>query len=268
MTCVRRRLDNCVYNRRMSNQWFISDLHLAVERPDTLNLFERFLAIYPKAGDRVFILGDLFDVWIGDDDDDPLGQRVRKALRDAKDRGVVLFLQRGNRDFAIGKQLMRDVGATLMPDTQVTKVAGQPTLLMHGDLLCTDDVDYQRMRRRFRNPVFRWLMLRKPLAERRRIAANIKARSRESKALKAENIMDVNEQAVLRYFQRHRVRQLIHGHTHRPATHRHTLPDGAAATRLVLPEWHGDSATAWKDDGIYLRPVRIDLPGDTDNAAR
>lgn len=178
-------------------------------------------------------------------------------MRAASDRGIALLLQRGNRDFAIGRQLMRDTGATLIPDTYVTQVAGEPTLLMHGDLLCTDDVEYQRARRRFRNPLILWLLLRKPLVERRRIAAHLRARSRERKAEKAEEIMDVNTDTVLRYLRRHRVRQLIHGHTHRPATHRHVLPDGAAATRLVLPEWDGDRAVAWCDDGERLAPVEL-----------
>jgi UDP-2,3-diacylglucosamine hydrolase len=123
--------------------------------------------------------------------------------------------------------------------------------------LCTDDVEYQKARRRFRNPIFRWLMLRKSLAERRKLADHIRERSRERKALKAEDIMDVNTDTVVRYLQRHGVRQLIHGHTHRPATHAHRLPDGREATRLVLPEWHDDTAIAWCDDGKRLSPVAL-----------
>lgn len=242
----------------MYRQWFISDLHLTIERGATLARFEHFLDTVPATGDRVFILGDLFDVWIGDDDDTELANRVRETLKAAATRGISLFIQRGNRDFAIGRQLMRDTGATLLKDTYVTEVAGEPTLLMHGDLLCTDDVEYQKARRRFRNPIFRWLMLRKSLAERRKVADHIRARSRERKALKAEEIMDVNTDTVMRYLQRHGVRQLIHGHTHRPATHAHRLPDGREATRLVLPEWHDDSAIAWCDDGQRLAPVELD----------
>jgi UDP-2,3-diacylglucosamine hydrolase len=241
----------------MPFQWFISDLHLAMERPGTLAGFERFLATRPAPGDRVFILGDLFDVWIGDDDDSELADRVRRALAAASARGIELLLQRGNRDFAIGRRLMRDTGATLLRDTHVTDVAGEPTLLMHGDLLCTDDVEYQKTRRRFRNPLFRWIMLRKPLAERRRFADHIRERSRERKALKAEDIMDVNNETVVRYLVRHRVPRLIHGHTHRPAIHHHELPDGRTATRLVLPEWHDDHAVAWRDDGERLEPVNL-----------
>ena len=245
----------------MTRQWFISDLHLAVDRPETLALFERFLASFPRPGDRVFILGDLFDAWIGDDDDEAFAQRVRAILRDMTRRGIELSVQRGNRDFLMGKRLMQDCGANLLADCHVTDVAGQRTLLMHGDLLCTDDVDYQRARRRFRNPLFQWFVLRKPLPERRRMAADYRRRSREATAKKAAEIMDVNPDTVLRYLNRYRVRQLIHGHTHRPATHRHALPTGGSATRIVLPEWHDTEATAWFDDGDRLQPLALQVDG-------
>lgn len=242
----------------MTKQWFISDLHLAIDRPHTLTLFEHFLTAYPDPGDRLFILGDLFDVWIGDDDDAELARRVRTALRAASDRGVTLLIQRGNRDPVMGRRLMRECGATLLGDCPVTTVAGQKTLLMHGDLLCTDDVDYQKARRRFRNPFFQWFMLRKSLQERRRIVAGYRRRSREVTALKPADIMDVNADTVVRYLKKYRVRQLIHGHTHRPARHEHRLPDGTMATRIVLPEWHEDHVTVWMDDGKTLAPLRVD----------
>ena len=240
-------------------QWFISDLHLAIERPATVELFEHFITRYPKTDDRLFILGDLFDAWIGDDDDAELATRARAAMRAASDRGIRLFIQRGNRDFLMGKRLMRDCGAMLLPDRFVTQVGGLPTLLMHGDLLCTDDVDYQKARRRFRNPLFQWLMLRKTLAERRRIAADYRKRSGELTALKPTAIMDVNDDTVVQTMQRHQVDQLIHGHTHRPAEHHHILPDGRSALRLVLPEWHEGEVVVWQDDGKSLQPLTIVL---------
>jgi len=242
----------------MIRRWFISDLHLAIENPGTLALFEHFLAALPEPGDHLFILGDLFDAWIGDDDDAELANRVRRALREASARGIKLSIQRGNRDFLMGRRLMRESGAQLLPDCHVTKVAGQATLLMHGDLLCTDDLDYQRARRRFRNPLFQWFMLRKPLAERRRIAADYRRRSSTATAQKTAEIMDVNPRTVVRYLQRHRVRQLVHGHTHRPAMHHHRLPDGGSARRLVLADWHLEGTSAWLDDGNELREVPID----------
>ncbi len=241
----------------MARQWFISDLHLSGERPETLDLFERLLEACPQRGDSLYILGDLFDVWIGDDDDAELADRVRAALRAASARGIGLFIQRGNRDFLMGERLMRACGAALLPDCHVTAVGGQATLLMHGDLLCTDDVAYRRMRRLFRNPVFQWLFLRKPLAQRRRIAADYRRRSGEATALKSSDIMDVNAQTVVRYLEKYRVLQLVHGHTHRPASHRHELPDGRMATRIVLPEWHGGSIMVWVDDGHRLDTVRF-----------
>jgi UDP-2,3-diacylglucosamine hydrolase len=241
----------------MPKQWFISDLHLAIERPDTLALFEHFLTSGPKPGDRLFILGDLFDVWIGDDDDAELAVRVRAALRALSDRGVALFIQRGNRDLIMGRRLMRECGARLLPDCFVTEVAGRPTLLMHGDLLCTDDVDYQKTRRRFRNPLFQWIMLRKSLQARRRIVAEYRRRSSELTALKPSDIMDVNQDTVVRYLKKYRVRQLIHGHTHRPAVHEHRLPGNGMATRIVLPEWHEDHAVAWVDNGSDLEPLTL-----------
>lgn len=246
----------------MAKQWFLSDLHLAIERKATLALFEQFLAQTPAPEDRVFILGDLFDAWIGDDDDAELAARVRAAIRAASDRGVRVFLQRGNRDFLIGRRLMQATGAMLLPDRFVAQVAGHPTLLMHGDLLCTDDVDYQKARRRFRNPLFQWIMLRKPLTERRRIAADYRRRSGEITAGKPAEIMDVNDDTVVRFLERHRVGRLIHGHTHRPALHEHRLSDGRTATRLVLPEWHGRTAVVWEDDGSDLTPVELTLPAD------
>lgn len=242
----------------MSRQWFISDLHLTEERPQTVALFERFLIGYPQAGDRLYILGDLFDAWIGDDDDAALAQRIRGALRTTAARGVALFIQRGNRDFLMGKRLMRACGAERLPDPALATVAGEPTLLMHGDLLCTDDTDYQKARRRLRNPLFQWLMLRKSLESRRRIAAEYRRRSGEKTAVTPAEIMDVNPDTVTDYLMRYGVHRLIHGHTHRPATHEHRLPVGGTATRIVLPEWHADHATAWVADGSTLSRVEIE----------
>jgi len=244
----------------MPDKIFISDLHLAETRPETTDLFERFLAQRPRPGDQLYILGDLFDAWVGDDDDAPLAQRVREALRALTRRGVEVLVQRGNRDFLMGRRLMRETGAQLLPDPYPTTVAGRPTLLMHGDLLCTDDLAYQKARRKLRNPLFQWLALRRSLAARRAMAAEYRRRSGEVTAMTAADIMDANQQTILEYLQRHHATQMIHGHTHRPAVHEHRLPDGTTAHRYVLDEWHADHAAAWIDDGDSLRREEIFPP--------
>ncbi len=242
----------------MAEQIFISDLHLAEERPETLALFEHFLRERPRPGDRLYILGDLFDAWIGDDDDARLARRVREALAATRARGVQLFIQRGNRDFLMGQRLMRAIGATLLPDPFRTEVAGEPTLLMHGDLLCTDDIAYQRARRRLRNPLFQWLALRRSLDWRRARAAEYRRRSGEVTAMTPADIMDANPDTVIDYLQRHQATRLIHGHTHRPAVHEHRLADGHIAYRYVLDEWHADHAAAWvaNDRDLWREEIR------------
>ncbi len=245
----------------MPEKIFISDLHLSDTRPDTTALFGQFLEQRPQAGDQLYILGDLFDAWIGDDDDAPLAEQVRTWLKALNQRGVQVFIQRGNRDFLMGKRLMRETGAMLLPDPYLTTVAGQPTLLMHGDLLCTDDLAYQKARRKLRNPLFQWLALRRSLASRHEMAAEYRRRSGEVTAQTAAEIMDANEQTILDHLQRHQATQLIHGHTHRPAVHKHPLADGRIATRYVLDEWHGDHAAAWVDDDKTLRHEEISPSG-------
>ncbi len=237
----------------MSEQLFISDLHLSADRPQTIALFEQFLLTRPQSGDRLYILGDLFDSWVGDDDDAPLARRIRNALKACSNRGVELFIQRGNRDFLMGRRMMKETGATLLEDPVLVDVAGLPTLLMHGDLLCTDDIDYQRARKKLRNPLVQWLALRKSLDARRAMAADYRRRSGEATAAKAENIMDANVDTVLNYLQQQHAQQIIHGHTHRPAIHRHQLDDGSRCIRHVLPEWHKDHAQVLVDNGSALR---------------
>lgn len=225
----------------MPETLFISDLHLSADRPETLDLFLGFLAGRARSAQRLYILGDLFDAWIGDDDDAPPGPAVRAALRALTDAGTACGLMRGNRDFLLGGAFARDTGCTLLRDPSRIDLDGTPTLLMHGDLLCTDDVAYQRFRRRMRNPLVQSLILWKPLATRRAIAAEYRRKSSAATAGKPEQIMDVNPGTVDAYLRRHRARNLIHGHTHRPADHAWTL-DGHPASRLVLAEWHPDGA--------------------------
>lgn len=222
---------------------FISDLHLAPERPETVRLFIDFLQGRARASTRLYILGDLFDAWIGDDDDTPPYPEIRAALRGLTASGTDCAIQHGNRDFLIGRDFCRDTGCTLLQDPTRILLDGEPVLLMHGDLLCTDDLAYQRFRRRVRNPLVRRLFLWRSLDSRRRLAAAYRRKSGAATAVKPAAIMDVNAQAVLRYLHRFRATRLIHGHTHRPGEHPLALGE-VGGHRCVLAEWHPDRGEA------------------------
>jgi len=222
----------------LSHSLLLSDLHLAPERPAGADLFLGFLRNRAPAAAALYILGDLFDAWIGDDDDQPPYPAVRTGLRALVASGTPCFLMRGNRDFLLGRTFARDTGCTLLGDPAVAHVAGVRTLLMHGDLLCTDDRPYQRFRRRVRNPIVQRLFLWQPLPRRRAIAADYRRKSAAAIAAKAQEIMDVNQGTVERFMRRFRVDRLIHGHTHRPADHCFMLR-GRSARRIVLADWQG-----------------------------
>ncbi|WP_295384298.1 UDP-2,3-diacylglucosamine diphosphatase [uncultured Thiodictyon sp.] len=215
---------------------FISDLHLAPEHPATVRLFLHFLARRARRADRLYILGDLFDAWIGDDDDTPCYLEVRAALRSLTGAGTVCTLLPGNRDFLLGRAFCRDTGCTLGRDPTVIELAGIQTLLMHGDLLCTADLDYLRFRRQVRNPLVKQLFRWKSLAARRAIAEGYRRHSGTAKTEKTAVLMDAQPTAVADYLRRFQSTHLIHGHTHRPADHQLTH-DGQAARRTVLAQW-------------------------------
>jgi len=223
----------------MADTLLVSDLHLSPQRPLGIRLFLNFLQQQAATAQRLFILGDLFDAWIGDDNQAAPIPQIIAALRTLSDSGTELLLMHGNRDFLIGDQFATMCGCTLLADPTVVNLAGTPTLLMHGDLLCTDDTEYQKARHLLRNPAFIADLLSKPIKERIALAAEYRKRSGEATSLKADGIMDVNQGTVEHYLREQGVRQLIHGHTHRPATHRFQL-DGTDACRWVLPEWHED----------------------------
>lgn len=233
----------------MPNNIFVSDIHLSAERPKTLRMFLRFILLRPEPGDSLYILGDLFDVWVGDDDDSPLARSARNALHDLSQRGVKLYIQHGNRDFMLGQRFMQETGATLLKDKHVTTIAGQPTLLLHGDLLCTDDIVYQKSRRKLRNPLFQWLISLRSLEYRRNLAASYRKRSQATTSQTASSLMDANINTVKDYFKRYKVHQIIHGHTHRPADHQHKISEGYYTMRYVLGEWHETRADALIDNG-------------------
>ena len=222
----------------MSPTLFISDLHLSPARPQLVAAFHTFARGPARSAAALYVLGDLFDVWLGDDQlREPLAAGVAGALAELPALGIPVYLQCGNRDFLLGERFAQACRATLLPDAVVHDLYGIPTLLMHGDLLCTDDVDYQRFRAYWKDPKRRRRLLARPYFVRRMIAAVMRFGSRRATAAKREQIMDVNAGAVVAAMREHRVTRLIHGHTHRPARHDLTV-DGLPCARWVLADWY------------------------------
>ena len=215
----------------MSSTLFISDLHLDVARPAVTRALASFLARHQHC-DRLYILGDLFEAWIGDDDDAPLAAEITALLRDYSAAGPALFIMGGNRDFLLGEAFCETVGAQLLADPTVIDLYGEPTLLMHGDSLCTADTQYQAFRCTARDPLWQKQLLARSLEDRRTLAGDFRAMSKEANSNKAEDIMDVTPSEVDEVMREYGVKQLIHGHTHRPATH--TV---SAGYRWVLGDW-------------------------------
>ena len=244
--------------RKLPINLFISDLHLSQEQPETVGLFLHFLQQQAPQADNLYILGDLFDTWIGDDDTTPPIPSIISALKQLSESGTNIFIQPGNRDFLLGQEFISATGSTLLPDIYVIELEGIPTLLMHGDLLCSDDKEYQQARLMLRSDAFAQDFLPKTIDERRAIAANYRQRSGEATSLKAEKLMDVNHTTVIETMQRNGVLRLIHGHTHRPNFHDFEL-NGKAAQRIVLSEWHKDHGTALQitNTGIISRPIEL-----------
>lgn len=210
---------------------FISDLHLSEDTPEIEAALVALLQ--REAGfDSLVILGDFFEAWVGDDDDAPLAVRIKTLLQALADDGVQLLIARGNRDFMLGEKFANDIGGTLLQDETVLEIAGQPTLLLHGDTLCTDDVDYQQFRTLVHSAEWQAEMMSKPLLERRELARQLRSMSIDAASNKPEDIMDVNAQAVATAMQAAGVVRMIHGHTHRPA--RHETDEGE---RVVLGDW-------------------------------
>lgn len=217
---------------------FISDLHLCPTRPRINDVFFRFLQGPAREADALYILGDLFEYWAGDDDiEDSFNRTIVSALAEVADHGVTSYFMRGNRDFLIGDEFARYTGVTLLEDPTLTTIEGQPTLLMHGDTLCTDDLAYQQFRATVRDPQWIAAFLVQPLESRKRVAADLRQRSESEKQHKPMEIMDVNAEAVMQALRMHGYPRLIHGHTHRPARHVSYL-DGRECERWVLADWY------------------------------
>jgi len=229
---------------------FISDLHLCSARPQSNRSFFDFLEREARSARALYILGDLFEYWVGDDDlDDPFNATVVAALARLVAAGVPSYLMHGNRDFVIGEAFARASGVTLLPDPSLLNLYGQAVLLMHGDTLCTLDLEYQAFRREARSQTWISDLLRQPLAERKAAVEILRRKSEQEKRSKSAEIMDVAPAEVEAALRRHGYPRLIHGHTHRPARHIHTV-DGHTCERWVLADWYqGGSYLACDESG-------------------
>ncbi len=217
---------------------FISDLHLEESHPDITALFLRLLTQAVNEAEALYILGDFFEVWIGDDNLTAFNQSILLALKKATEQGLSIYVMHGNRDFLLGKKFMQMTGCKLLPDEYVMTLFGVPTLLMHGDTLCTGDIAYLKFRKKTRNWFFQKLFLFKSLVKRQAIASRYRQASQEHIATIPDPIMDVTQTEVERVMQKYSVQHLIHGHTHREAVHTFQL-NHQPATRTVLGAWHG-----------------------------
>jgi UDP-2,3-diacylglucosamine hydrolase len=234
---------------------FVSDVHLNNARANIVRAFLDFLDQKARHADALYILGDLFDEWLGDDDDKPPHAEVSDALAALTATGLPVFVVHGNHDFLLGKKFAKRSGCELLGDHTLIDVYGTSTLIMHGDTLCTRDVNYQSFRKMTRNPVVQKMFLTLSLSKRAEKAAGIRAESKQDMALKADDIMDVTPEAVDDVMRKYNVRHLIHGHTHRPAVNKFTL-DGDDAVRIVLGDWYEqDSVLIWDESGYRLGRV-------------
>ncbi len=231
---------------------FISDLHLTQDRPGNIQRFLAYLESLDASVSDLYILGDLFDVWVGDDDPTPLNNSVKDKLASLTAKGTVVHFLAGNRDFLIGQEFFDSTGIACLEDETVIDLFGTKTLLMHGDLLCTDDIEYQQFRQLTHNPAWQKEALSKPLQERLALAQHYRQESHLNKKEKSAGIMDVNEGAVISVFEKHNVQQLIHGHTHRPNIHKYTA-NSQEAKRFVLAEWaSAGSVLDWTEEGYKV----------------
>lgn len=231
---------------------FLADLHLDESRPEATAAFEALMAGDARRAEAVYLLGDLFEAFIGDDDDGEIATRVALATRAVHEAGVPVFFQRGNRDFLVGPDYAARAGWTLLADPAVILLDGEPTLLLHGDLLCLDDTGYQALRRQVRDPAWQQAFLAQPLAARRAFAAQARAASKMAQTGRDESIGDASPDEVKRLMDLYGVRRMIHGHTHRPAIHALTLARGPGQ-RIVLGDWYEQASVLRVDaEGLLL----------------
>ena len=229
---------------------FVSDVHLDAASPPATEQFLRFLSTEAANAEALYILGDLFEAWVGDDDQDPGNERVCRALRALSASGVACFALHGNRDFLLGKGFCERSGCRLLPDPVIVQLDGERVLMTHGDALCTDDHAYQELRSIVRQPAWQRRFLALPLSAREQLAHEARAGSRRHTSRIVPDIMDVNAQAVTAAFRATGVRRLVHGHTHRPGVHDVEL-DGEPAQRIVLGAWYEQGSVLRYESGRY-----------------
>ncbi len=231
---------------------FISDLHLEADRPEIGKQFLAFLEGEARDADTLYILGDLFEFWVGDDDPNEHYAAMKSAMRALVDSGVPVFFMHGNRDFMIGVDFAHETGVQILPDPHPVELYGTSVLLSHGDAMCTDDVEYQQIRAMTRNPEWQAMMLTKSLAERLAFAAHARTESQSKNESSNGEIVDVNQDEVVKMIAEHGVEVLLHGHTHRPAVHDVDLGD-RKAKRIVLGDWYEQgSVLRWDENGYSL----------------
>ena len=235
---------------------FISDLHLAEEQPERITLFLRFLEEYAPKLDQLYILGDLFEVWLGDDLILPAYQAAIHALKQASSTLSINIIH-GNRDFLMGKPFEKLSGCTILQEPLTIPLEGKPVLLMHGDLLCTDDHEYLKVRELIRSPKWIESILNKSAEERIAIARDVRQQSKMATQNRERDIFDANNSEVIKYMEEFQVELLIHGHTHRTAIHSHTLSTGVTVQRYVLDEWHNDHGQILISDksGLHFETI-------------
>jgi len=234
---------------------FVSDLHLEADRPDIGQQFLKFLQTDALEADDLYILGDLFEAWVGDDDPNAHYITIKRAIRKVVDKGIPVYFMHGNRDFMIGRDFANETGVQILDDPYRVKMYGENALLSHGDVLCTDDVSYQRVRAMTRNPDWQASMRAKPLKDRLRMAEEARRQSLEQTLNLSMDIMDVNQDAVVRMIQKHNVDVLLHGHTHRPGIH-DVQVGHRKAKRIVLGDWYMQgSLLRWDSRGPKLEEM-------------
>lgn len=232
--------------------YFIADLHLSENRPDITSCFLRFLVKDAPEAEQLYILGDLFEAWVGDDDDSPYLKQIADALTTLCQSGTKIFYIHGNRDFLLGKRFAKKASMELLPEIKTIDLYGQPVVIMHGDTLCTRDIDYQQFRKKSRTWWWQAAIKSLPLFVRKKIAENYRKKSAVATAIKSQDIMDVTQSEVVNCLEKYNSQLLIHGHTHRPAIHQ-LCANGASAQRIVLGDWYEQGA--W----LKVTPDSIEL---------